>query len=81
MFHRLKFECKLTSVRLIECVKTRSCQLYAVDIQNTKDLTIYSLNTVAQKTMLNLNGKPLINAADNRNMFADTVVRFAIGDE
>jgi hypothetical protein len=52
-----------------------------VDIQNTKDLTIYSLNTVAQKTMLNLNGKPLINAADNRNMFADTVVRFAIGDE
>ncbi|KAI0082027.1 exo-beta-1,3-glucanase [Panus rudis PR-1116 ss-1] len=55
------------------CLNTFNCQQQIVNIDSSSSIAIYSLSTVASQYMLSVNGQGIINNADNRNGFAQTV--------
>ncbi|TGZ82087.1 pectin lyase-like protein [Ascodesmis nigricans] len=63
---------------LQECIKYKTCQWYAVDIQDTEDLTMYAVGTIGTTWQINVDGEPVVNATMNINKFTDTAIRFVI---
>ncbi|OBZ70776.1 Glucan 1,3-beta-glucosidase [Grifola frondosa] len=55
------------------CLDTFSCQSQIVNIDSASTIGIYSLSTVATTSQLSVNAQGIINNADNRNGFAQTV--------
>lgn len=59
------------------CLATESCQDNIVSIENcTQSVYLYGLNTKASTNMVSLNGKSMVNQADNSNNFCQTVAVF-----
>ncbi|KAG2004817.1 hypothetical protein CC2G_003334 [Coprinopsis cinerea AmutBmut pab1-1] len=55
------------------CIPGRNCQQQLADIDSRSGVHIFSLSTVASVWQLSVDGRPVINQADNINGFASTV--------
>lgn len=55
------------------CITTRNCQSQMVDIDSDSQIVMYSLSTVSSTFQISLDGKGVVNQADNINGFASTV--------
>lgn len=63
-----------------DCINPKTCQDSIVDIRGSPGVALYNLNTIASTSMLDFEGKKIINAADNVNGFCQTVVEFSTSD-
>ena len=55
------------------CVVAANCQNQIINIDNTSDVAIYSLNTVAATFQLSVNNVGVVNRQTGLNGFSDTM--------
>lgn len=48
-----------------------------MEIKDSPNVTIFNLNTLASRSMVDYNGNKIISSADNINTFCQTVMEFS----
>ena len=56
-----------------DCIDPRNCQSQIADIDSKSKVQIFSLSTVAAAKMISVDGKGVVDQADNINGFESTV--------
>lgn len=58
------------------CIPGQTCQDSITSIENSSRISLLNLNTVASKSLVNVNGAAIVPASGNENGFARSIVRF-----
>lgn len=60
------------------CIKTADCQTNMVSLEDSSNVYLYGLSTIASTNMITLNGAGVALDKDNRNNFCSSIARFSI---
>ncbi|RPB12591.1 exo-beta-1,3-glucanase [Morchella conica CCBAS932] len=55
-----------------------NCQENMLEIQDSTSISLMNINTIGVINMVTLDGEPAVQASDNRNSMADTLIRFDV---